>query len=66
MKKQPNPLLIQTHIFSYFPEKDLWLASLSLHFALIIDLLYFVSLCLVNVTLNIAQSAVGILYPREV
>lgn len=68
MGKKPNPLLIQTQIFSYFQEKDLSLASCSLHFALFIDLL-----CLHGTVLGKCHvecitervNTVGILYPRE-
>lgn len=54
-KNNPNPLLIQTQIFSDFQENDLSLAIVSTLLCLLIFFI-FMALHLVNVTLNISQS----------
>lgn len=53
--ENPNPLLIQTQIFSDSQEKDLSLAIVSTLLCLLI-FFTFMALCLVNVMLNISQS----------
>lgn len=68
-KQTTNPPLIQEQIFGYLQEKNLSLASHTLHIVLFIDLLYLHGIVLGKCHVeHITEPihTVGILYPGEV